>query len=1138
MPRGFVHLHLHSQYSILDGAIRFEELFPALERMGMKAVALTDHGNMFGAIEFYVSAKEHGIKPIIGCEVYVAPKSRFEKGGEPYHLVLLALNNQGYRNLCHLVSLAYLEGFYQKPRIDHELLETYQEGLVVLTSCLQGEIPQLLLKGDYERAKQKAAYFKEVFGDRFYLELQYNGLDEQKKVNEGLLKLSKELNVKVVATNDCHYLNREDAFLHDVLLCIQTGKVLSDPRRLRFPTDQFYLRSTEEMEAIFKEVPEALSNTLDLAERVDLELELGRYQMPSFEAPEGKGLEDYLKELAEEGLRRRLKKAKVQNEGAYWDRLRKELEVITSMGFSGYFLIVQDFVNYAKQKGIPVGPGRGSAAGSLVAYALGITDIDPLEHGLLFERFLNPERISLPDIDVDFCYERRDEVIEYVKAKYGHDKVAHIITFGKMQARAVVRDVGRVLGLPYKEVDLIAKLIPGGPNTTLEEALALEPRLKELANKDETLRKLLGIALRLEGMVRHASTHAAGIVIANRPLMDYLPLYKGKEEVITTQYAMKDVERIGLVKFDLLGLKTLTMMEEVVRLVEERHRIKLDLKALPLNDPETYKLLSEGDTTGVFQLESQGMRELLRKIKPSRFSDLIALLALYRPGPLGSGMVDEYVKRRHQKEAVKYLHPALEDILAETYGVLVYQEQVMMAASILADFTLGEADILRKAMSKKDPEEMARLRDRFIGGALKKGIPEEKASEIFELMAKFAEYGFNKSHSAAYALIAYQTAYLKAHFPHEFMAALLTSEMNDSDKVMRYVMECKEKGIEVLPPDVNKSQWEFTVEEGDPPKIRFGLGAVKNVGEAAVRTILEVRKAGPFRSLANFCIRVDSRKVNRRALESLVKAGAFDSLGERAKLLLSLPKVLERSSGNSKQPTLFSCLETEGDAKAAVSLPNELELLKAEKEVLGFYLSGHPLKGYEDLIKRKAQYEIRTLEELDPGTEVKLSGIVTGLREIRTRKGERMAVVELEDLTGRVEGVVFPDLFKEVHTLLLSEVPLLIEGILEKDEEGRPKLRVNSIRPLLEGREEKEGPKRIRIKVKVKGLSRKELEAMKALMLENRGPCEAYLHVFTGSKEVVIKLPDDLRLMPSEALINGLHSILGPTACFVEVEGC
>lgn len=1138
MPRGFVHLHLHSQYSILDGAIRFEELFPALERMGMKAVALTDHGNMFGAIEFYVSAKEHGIKPIIGCEVYVAPKSRFEKGGEPYHLVLLALNNQGYRNLCHLVSLAYLEGFYQKPRIDHELLETYQEGLVVLTSCLQGEIPQLLLKGDYERAKQKATYFKEVFGDRFYLELQYNGLDEQKKVNEGLLKLSKELNVKVVATNDCHYLNREDAFLHDVLLCIQTGKVLSDPRRLRFPTDQFYLRSTEEMEAIFKEVPEALSNTLDLAERVDLELELGRYQMPSFEAPEGKGLEDYLKELAEEGLRRRLKKAKVQNEGAYWDRLRKELEVITSMGFSGYFLIVQDFVNYAKQKGIPVGPGRGSAAGSLVAYALGITDIDPLEHGLLFERFLNPERISLPDIDVDFCYERRDEVIEYVKAKYGHDKVAHIITFGKMQARAVVRDVGRVLGLPYKEVDLIAKLIPGGPNTTLEEALALEPRLKELANKDETLRKLLGIALRLEGMVRHASTHAAGIVIANRPLMDYLPLYKGKEEVITTQYAMKDVERIGLVKFDLLGLKTLTMMEEVVRLVEERHRIKLDLKALPLNDPETYKLLSEGDTTGVFQLESQGMRELLRKIKPSRFSDLIALLALYRPGPLGSGMVDEYVKRRHQKEAVKYLHPALEDILAETYGVLVYQEQVMMAASILADFTLGEADILRKAMSKKDPEEMARLRDRFIGGALKKGIPEEKASEIFELMAKFAEYGFNKSHSAAYALIAYQTAYLKAHFPHEFMAALLTSEMNDSDKVMRYVMECKEKGIEVLPPDVNKSQWEFTVEEGDPPKIRFGLGAVKNVGEAAVRTILEVRKAGPFRSLANFCIRVDSRKVNRRALESLVKAGAFDSLGERAKLLLSLPKVLERSSGNSKQPTLFSCLETEGDAKAAVSLPNELELLKAEKEVLGFYLSGHPLKGYEDLIKRKAQYEIRTLEELDPGTEVKLSGIVTGLREIRTRKGERMAVVELEDLTGRVEGVVFPDLFKEVHTLLLSEVPLLIEGILEKDEEGRPKLRVNSIRPLLEGREEREGPKRIRIKVKVKGLSRKELEAMKALMLENRGPCEAYLHVFTGSKEVVIKLPDDLRLMPSEALINGLHSILGPTACFVEVEGC
>jgi len=1129
----FVHLHLHSQYSILDGAIRFEELLQLLEEKNFKACALTDHGNMFGAIEFYTMAVERGIKPILGCEVYVAPTSRFDRIPDLYHLLLLVMNEKGYRNLCHLLSLSYLEGFYHKPRIDYELLERYGEGLIVLTSCLKGEIPSLILKGDFEGVRKKVAFFKELFGDRFYFELQDNGIPEQKKVNEVLIKLSKEFGVKLVATNDCHYLLREDAFLHDVLLCIQTGKTIDDPKRLRFPTDQFYLRSQEEMKILFKDLPSAWKNTVEIAERCELKLELGIPKLPLYQTPDGKALEDYLHQLAEEGLRKRLKERGIEKAEPYWRRLREELEVINRMGFAGYFLIVQDFVNWAKSNGIAVGPGRGSAAGSLVAYCLGITDIDPLEHGLLFERFLNPERISLPDIDVDFCYERRDEVIEYLKQKYGPDKVAHIITFGKMQARAVVRDVGRALGLPYREVDLFAKLIPGGPNITLQEALKLEPRIRELVQGNENYKKLLTIALRLEGMVRHASTHAAGVVISNVPLMDHIPLYRGKDGEITTQYAMKDVERIGLVKFDLLGLKTLTMMEETLRLVEKCRKIKVNLKEIPLDDPQTYKLLSEGDTTGVFQLESQGMRELLRRIKPERFSDLVALLALYRPGPLSSGMVEDYIKRRRGEEEVKYPHPWLKEVLDETYGVLVYQEQVMMAASILADFSLGEADLLRKAMSKKVPEEMDRLRDRFLQGAQMKGIPGDKAQEIFEIMAKFAEYGFNKSHSAAYALIAYQTAYLKAHFPEEFMAALLSSDMNDSDKVMRYVYECREKGIKVFGPDINLSQWEFTVEEDEELKIRFGLGAIKNVGKAAVGAILEARKEGPFRNFTNFCLRVDGKKVNRRAIESLIKAGAFDQFGERSKLLALLGRVLERSAKKSlNQVTLFK-----NTSEELPPLPNwsTSELLRAEKEVLGFYLSGHPLKDYEELLTRHSKKQIRSLEDLEGGEEVSLVGLISEVREIRTRKGDRMAVIELEDLTGRIEGVVFPDLFREVSNLLFQEIPLKVEGILEKDEEGRPRIRVQSIKAINEDLSEQE-PKRIRLKIKLKALSVKDLEALKSTFLRHQGPCEVLLHLIDGEREVVVRLPDPLRVKASENLRADLERLLGPHSFWMEVE--
>jgi len=1137
MGKEFVHLHLHSQYSLLDGAIRFEELFPLLETYGMKAVALTDHGNMFGAIEFYHEAKKHGIKPILGCEVYVAPKSRFEKDGDPFHLILLATDAQGYRNLSHLVSLGYLEGFYHKPRIDWELLERYNRGLIALTSCLKGEIPSLLLQGRYEEAKQRAGALKELFDEgRFYLELQDNGLEEQKRVNEGLVRLSRELGVKVVATNDCHYLRRSDALLHDVLLCIQTGKNLQDPKRLRFSSDQFHLRPPEEMEALFSHVPEAVKNTLEVAERCELELQLGQYHLPHFEPPGGASLEDYLRELATHGLRRRLSERKVADADPYWKRLSEELQVINSMGFAGYFLIVADFVNYAKERGIPVGPGRGSAAGSLVAYALRITDIDPLEHGLLFERFLNPERVSLPDIDVDFCYECRDEVIRYVMDKYGHDKVAQIITFGKMQARAVVRDVGRVLGLPYREVDLIAKLIPAGPNVTLREALEVEPRLKEMATRDERVAQLLEFAQRLEGMVRHASTHAAGVVIANRPLMDYLPLYRAPGGEVTTQFAMKDVERIGLVKFDFLGLKTLTMMRRIVDLVAKRKGEVVELNGLPLDDEETYQLLSSGDTTGVFQLESQGMRELLRKLKPSTFKDLVALVALYRPGPLGSGMVEDFIKRRHRKGQIRYPHPALKEVLEETYGVIVYQEQVMMAASRLADFSLGEADLLRRAMSKKDPQEMARLRERFVEGAVRKGVDRQKASEIFDLMAKFAEYGFNKSHSAAYALVAYQTAYLKAHYPQEFMAALLTADMDNSDKVMRYITECREKGIEVLPPDVNHSSWEFTVEGDCPPKIRYGLGAIKNVGRQAVEAILEAREEGPFRDLFDFCRRVDSRRVNRRAVESLIKAGAFTSTGaRRSQLMAILPEAMQQASRaakkGSKQSSLFTKLEESPELPDLEEWP-EGQLLQAEKEAFGFYFTSHPLKRFEERLQKEVSSGIDALVDLASGERVKVGGVVIEAREIRTRKGDRMAVLQLEDLKGRVEVVVFPDLFRSCRPLLGDEQPLIVEGVLEKDDEGRPRIRAQAIKSLEEKRDAT--PKEVHIRLRADGLTRDRLKALKQIIELNPGPCEAFLHLLTPRKEVILQLPPSLGVAPSEDMIKMVEGFLGYHA--VEVE--
>ncbi|MEW6187037.1 MAG: DNA polymerase III subunit alpha, partial [Thermodesulfobacteriota bacterium] len=892
MPHApFVHLHLHTQYSLLDGEIRLKDLFQKAQGFKLPALAMTDHGNLFGVVDFFKQAQQHGIKPIIGCEVYVAPGSRFQKETQPhqenaFHLVLLCKDEKGYRNLVHLVTKAYLEGFYYKPRIDLELLREHHKGLIALTACLHGEIPYALLKGDVERARSKAQELREIFDqDRFYLELQKNNIPEQEIVNQGLLEISRELDLPLVATNDCHYLTQEEARAHDVLLCIQTGKTVDDPNRMRFSTDQLYLKSPEEMIELFSDLPGAIENSIRIADRCNLELTFGHSHLPRFVPPQGETMDTHLKNRARSGLEKRLA-AKEQLDPAfpptrykeYRERLERELEVITSTGFAGYFLVVADYVNYAKEKGIAVGPGRGSGAGSLVAYSLEITDIDPLDYGLIFERFLNVERKELPDIDVDFCVERRDEVLKYIAEKYGQEYVAQIITFGKMQARAVIRDVGRALNIPYGEVDKIAKLVPSVLNITLSDALKMEPKLKELKESDPTVRELLTIAEALEGLPRHASTHAAGVIIAPQPITDSVPLYKGPKGEILTQFEMKAVQDMGLIKFDLLGLNNLTIIQYALQKIEETHGRPPDLSKLTLDDQATYELLARGDTTGVFQLESSGMKNLLIDSRPKNFEDLIALNALYRPGPLNSGMVKDYVKRKHGEVPVEFPHPLLEGILKETMGIIVYQEQVMQIAALLADYSMGEADTLRKAMGKKIPEVMAKQRTRFLEGAKKKRIDPKKADDIFDKMEKFGGYGFNKSHSAAYALITYQTAYLKAHYPLEFMVALMTSKMGNASEVTKCIAECREKGLVVLPPDVNLSALDFTVVED---KIRFGLAAVKNVGAGAIDSIIEARKKeGPFKSLVDFCRRVDLRRVNRRVVESLIKCGAFDSLGQ------------------------------------------------------------------------------------------------------------------------------------------------------------------------------------------------------------------------------------------------------------------
>src|SRR6185503_114606 len=1065
----FVHLHCHTEYSLLDGANKVDKLFERIKALKQPAVAMTDHGNMFGAVEFYREAVSHGIKPIIGCEIYVAPTSRFEKKGvdkgpKEYnnHLILLAMNREGYRNLCKLVSLGYMEGFYYKPRIDKELLQEFNGGLIALSACLQGEVSQALNYGLYEKAKAAAESYAAIFGDRYYVEIQDNKLPEQEKVNPQLVELAKELSLPVVATNDCHYGERADFHAHDVLLCVQTGKTINEENRLKLETDELYLKSAEEMMRGFDYCPGAVERTLEIADRCNIEIEFGKYHFPNFTPPKEISLDDYLDELAHQGLEERLHgiddPALKKN---YLERLEYELDVIKRMQFPGYFLVVADFINYAKQSGIPVGPGRGSSAGSLVAYALNITDLDPIRHVLLFERFLNPERMSMPDIDVDFCIRGRAQVIQYVKDKYGADRVAQIATFGTLKAKAAIKDVGRALGFSFADADAIAKLIPApkqGFDYSLTEAMKMEPRLPEMIKSDPRVKTLMDHALRLEGLVRHASTHAAGVVLSNLPLVDHLPLFVDKEGGIVTQYEMSWVEKIGLVKFDFLGLKTLTLIHDCLKLIEVTRGEKVDIEQLPLDDKETYRPLCQGNTTGVFQLESTGIREMTVKIRPNCFEDLVAILALYRPGPLDSGMADDYIKRKSGKEKIKYLHPLLESILKDTYGVIVYQEQVMQTAQLLAGYTMGDADILRRAMGKKDPEEMAAQRERFVSGAVAKKLDEKRATEIFDQMETFARYGFNKSHSAAYALVSYQTAYLKTHYPVEFMAALLTSEMGDTDKVIKNLAECREKDIEVLAPDINESLSDFTPVGA---KIRFGLAGVKNVGEKAVEVILESRrKDGPFESLFDFCRRVDMAAVNRRVIESLIKCGAFDSTRvSRARMMAALDDGMKGGQAHqrdqaSNQIDIFGMLgsSTRNSKRAGESYPpvsewSSQESLIFEKEALGFYISGHPLDTYDRTIKKIVSGAIAALKEKATPGEVRLGGVVSALKLRNTKKGDRYGNFNLEDKTGFIEVITWPDTYKKCAELLGADHPIFVRGRLEVGED-RMQVIANEVVPL------------------------------------------------------------------------------------------
>ena len=1153
----FVHLHVHTDFSLLDGACETGELLDEASRQKMPAVAITDHGNLFAAANFFYEASKRDVKPIIGCEVYVAKGSRHDRGekanggngqdrgdAEPgmrgsNHLVLLCESLEGYHNLIKLVSAGFLEGFYYRPRIDYDLLSKHSKGLIALSACLRGPVTEAVVDEKYDLARENAYRLRDVFGKgNFFLEIQDQGLEIEKRVNPDLVRLSKETGIPLVATNDCHYLHHDDAHAQDVLLCIQTGKTMSDAHRMKFQTDQFYFKTAAEMAKVFGEVPEALSRTVEIASRCNVKIERIPNPFPEFKVPEGHTSSSYFEKVAREGFATRvpqLERLAKLNALAnplveYERRLSFEIEMIKKMRYEGYFLIVWDFIQYARAQDVPVGPGRGSAAGSLVSYALRITDVDPLQYNLLFERFLNPERVSMPDIDIDFCMRRRGELIEYVTQKYGRGNVAQIITFGTMAAKAAVKDVGRAMDIPYGEVDRIAKLIPTTLGIELKDALEDAPQLKSAINSDERLKDLMAVALRLEGLARHASTHAAGVVISPRPLTDIVPVYKTNRDEITTQYDMNALERIGLLKMDFLGLTTLTVLHDAVRMVEQNRGIKIDIDNLPLDDAEAYKLFARGETTAIFQFESHGMRDILRRYHPSRIEDLTALNALYRPGPIQGGMIDDFINRKQGKTKVSFELPQLKDILEETYGVILYQEQVMQIANRLANFSLGEADILRRAMGKKKKEEMAAQRAKFMTGCATNKIPEKKAEHIFNLMEEFAGYGFNKSHSCAYALLAYQTAYLKTHFPVEFMAALLTSEAGNTEKVVKYINEARGMSISILPPDVNESDLYFTpVGES----IRFGLAAIKNVGENTARAIRESRTSqGEFKSLYDFCERIESRYLNKRVFESLIRSGAVDSLGPRESMLVSVDDALaalQRASRTreSGQHGLFGTA-----AAPALSLfelreaaPwSEEERLASEYAMLGFYVSGHPLAKYASRLQDLKTISLDLIEEQRNGKEITVASLIVGTRPMRSKKGARWAILTIQDMTGVQEMLAFPESFARLEQILKPGNPLLLKVRVQVEESGT-RLSLQEARRLDE-LPERASVNEFRVRLEMQSMSEDVLDRLENVFASSPGPCPVVFEMCSPDGSVAV-LQAQQRVKSTPELAETVRQICG-----------
>jgi DNA polymerase-3 subunit alpha len=1194
MSAEFVHLHLHTEFSLLDGACRIDELLDEAVKLKMPALAVTEHGNMFSSVVFHDHARERGIKPILGCEVYVAQGSRFEKSGpqtETNHLVLLAETAEGYKNLIKLVSAGYTEGFYYRPRIDRELLAQHAAGLIGLSSCLKGEVASALKVEQARAAIDAAGRLRDILGPKnFFLEMQYQGIEEQKVVNEGLLPLARDLNLPLVCTNDVHYLRQADHQPHDILLCIGTGKTVNDTQRMRYHGDQFFLKTAEQMASVFHDHPDALRNTLLVAERCDVTIPTGQNHLPTFGVPDGFTIDSYFEHVAREGFAQRLPRLRqLAQEGRlrhtideYERRLDYEIEMIKKMGFPGYLLIVWDFIRYAREEQIPVGPGRGSAAGSLVAWCMRITDVDPIDFELLFERFLNPERISMPDIDVDFCERRRGDVIDYVTRKYGRENVAQIITFGTMKAKAVVRDVGRVLEMPYADVDRIAKQIPPALDMTLDKALAENPTLKDMAAKDAKVKEVIDIGRRLEGMSRHASVHAAGVVIAPGPITDYAPLYKGQRDELTTQWNMKEVERVGLLKMDFLGLSTLTLIDDCLKEIARTEGIDLDIDSIPLDDPKTYKVFQEGAAFGIFQFESSGMRELLRRAKPTHIDDLIALNALYRPGPLKSGMVDDWVERKQGKREVKYDLKELEPILSETYGVIAYQEQVMRIAQAVAGFTLGQADVLRKAMGKKDPKVMAKQRNAFLDGAKAKSINEKKATKLFEQIEFFAGYGFNKSHSTTYALLAYQTAYLKANYPWHFAAALFTIEAQNTDKLAMYLAEARERAIPVLPPDINESQLNFSVERGKG--VRFGLTAIKGLGEGAINSILAARAqlGGRILSLHALCEILDLRLANKRVFEALIKSGACDSLVRpaggpdgpplrlaRARLLASTDAACDHGARTQRdkdlgQSDLFGGSDEHG-APGHAQLPvvppwTEIEQLNYEKEALGLYWTGHPIDRYADDLR---EYGAKTTADLNikrhddvgepqgfapqvngddqggaslhgspngnglrgKGEEISIGGIVSGLRPLKTRKGDRMCVFLLEDAAGSIEVVVFPEAFKQHGHLADNGQTVLVKGKFERDDESA-RIIASEIAPIGIVRERL--AKSVAIRLTTPPADRATFERLWDLFAQHKGDRRVAIVLHERDRHIRITVDvNGVRVRPSETLVAEVEKICG-----------